>query len=204
MNRLQMVWMIALVSLCAVPSASLIRERFEDQLPGLRDSAQFEARANEAPAGVSLVSNLARIDVCVQPVAGPSVPCERLCFQNQLTRPAANALLVAEYRAVDSGLARIADELPPHEQRPCVRGEQEHLFTGAGALFYLSTLTGAVVPLEQRHDGRVSIAHRYPDISPIKEKRLFRHGAILTRAGVAARMQSRQRANGGLPQGVRL
>lgn len=164
-------WLILLATGYAFAGAadSLLRsvlrtgERFKDsQIVVLRDAAGIPASLDKAVAGVG-TADPSRVHVGVEPLSGPSLPCKRHCFQDQIAR--ALGAFIAEHGAVYASLVIAADELSPDEQGARIGGQQNHLLTRPNEQQRPSPVPvrlETIMPVENVQRCRVRVFHFHP------------------------------------------
>jgi hypothetical protein len=96
------------------------------------------------------------------PAIRPEDISNAIRLPNEVTGPMRG--LVAEYGAIDSGLAAIVDKLSPDEDGICALGSKDNLFTWTDELPQLSGFSiGRIMPLEQFEAVKVAVAREPPN-----------------------------------------
>src|SRR5690606_12128435 len=115
-----------------------------------------------------------RIDIRVEPLAGPASPS---AFHRSAQKYASDfSSFSPKDSAVDAPLPIAADELPPHAKGAAIGRHQNKLFARTNEQGWLAPIgveIAAVVPIEDRAAGMVPIAHFDPAFA--KEERLNIH-----------------------------
>ena len=171
----------------------LSRQQFKDDQPAFRDAAALESSLQEASTGVALMSDLAGVNVGVQPLSGPAFPCRDDRGDDQVTGAAGARSFIPKHGAIDANLPVVRFELSPDEQGARVGRQKNHLASGSDKLRLLAGLAGAVVTLEQRKAGVVPVFNRYPGAIG-KQEGLFGHERIVPHFAALANSLSLNRA----------
>ena len=153
-------------------SVRALRQAFENEFAFFSHSAVSITSFQKTSAWISLVAYLRGIDVSVQALSRPAIPCNPVCSCDQFAR--SHGPFISEHGTVYAGFARIADEFAPYEEGSSIGGKQDHLFTRPDELKNLSPFSRSVVAHEHRHSSGVSIF----DVNPraiSEKKRLLWH-----------------------------